>query len=263
MENFIKELQGPMQVNFYPTRRLLDALTWVIRPPSLDKAETQDTETAKVIHTDTSRCRQTDSWSYSTHRPRTRDCPSHRRGLSCGCCLRRGRLLLHLAVTLSQIEHLDVGSGVDFVHGIPRGPACLPIQVVTLYEDGVVAETAHPDITLSAALQLNALPDVKPGPLAGVSSMHIGQLTQTESVTSGRVYISVHCDNGAVRWHLKDFSDLDVHLEVGDRTPELRTWVIGNGVLVLGGALVEGPVLVGMVKWGLLVSSPIRLHWIG
>lgn len=58
--------------------------------------------------------------------------------------------------------YLDVGSGVDFVHGIPWCPSGLPVQVVTLHEDGVVAETAHPDITLSTALQLNALPDVKP-----------------------------------------------------------------------------------------------------
>lgn len=263
MENFVKELQGPMQVNLYPTWCLLDALTWVIRPPSLDKAETQDTETAEVINTDTSRCGQTDSWCDSPHRSRTRDRPSHRRGLSCCGRLCRGGLLLHLAVTLSQIEHLDVGSGVDFVHGVPRGPARLPVQVVTLYKDSVVAETAHPDIALSAAFQLNALPNVKPGPLAGVSTMHVGQLTQTEPVPSRWVYISIHRNNGAVRWHLKDFPDLDVHLKVGDRTPELRTWVIGNGVLVLRGALVEGPVLVGMVKRGLLASSSIRLHWIG
>lgn len=51
---------------------------------------------------------------------------------------------------------LDVGSGVDFVHGITWCSACLPVEVVALYKHSVVAHTAHPHIALTATLQLHA-----------------------------------------------------------------------------------------------------------
>lgn len=39
-------------MNLDPTRRLLDALTRVVRPPTLDEAHPQDAQPAQVVHSD-------------------------------------------------------------------------------------------------------------------------------------------------------------------------------------------------------------------
>lgn len=57
--------------------------------------------------------------------------------------------------------HLDVGSGVDFVHGIARSPARLAVQVVALYKDGEVGEAAYPHVALPNNVQLHSLADVE------------------------------------------------------------------------------------------------------
>lgn len=59
-------------------------------------------------------------------------------------------------------RYLDVSTGVDFVHGVPWGPACLSVQVVTLDKHSVVTEASHPHVPLALALQLNPFANVKP-----------------------------------------------------------------------------------------------------
>lgn len=48
------------------------------------------------------------------------------------------------------------------MHGVPWGPACLSVQVVTLDKHSVVTEASHPHVPLALALQLNPFADVKP-----------------------------------------------------------------------------------------------------
>lgn len=59
-------------------------------------------------------------------------------------------------------SHLDVSTGVDLVNSISRGASCLSVQVVALYKHGMVAQTAHPHIPFTFALQLHALTNVEP-----------------------------------------------------------------------------------------------------
>lgn len=48
----------------------------------------------------------TDGRGDATHGARPRDAAGHSSGLSCGCSLGSGRLLLHLPVALAQVKHL-------------------------------------------------------------------------------------------------------------------------------------------------------------
>ena len=73
----------------------------------------------------------------------------HCRSLGCRCRLSCGGLLLHLLVTLPQVEDLGVSLRVDLVHSVPGGSACLPVQVVRLDKHRVVAQTSDPHISLS------------------------------------------------------------------------------------------------------------------
>lgn len=57
---------------------------------------------------------------------------------------------------------LDVGSGVDLMHGVARCSARLPVEVVALYKHSMVAHTAHPHVALSATLQLHTFTDMQP-----------------------------------------------------------------------------------------------------
>ena len=86
----------------------------------------------------------------------------HCRSLGCRCRLSCGGLLLHLLVTLPQVEDLGVSLRVDLVHSVPGGSACLPVQVVTLHKDAVIAETPYPYVSFSPVIQLNTLTYVQP-----------------------------------------------------------------------------------------------------
>ena len=60
-----------------------------------------------------------------------------------------------------------------------------------------------------------------PGSFAGLSAVHVRQLTQAEAVGAGGVREAVDGDGRAVRLHLEALAHLLVQLEVGDRTPEV------------------------------------------
>lgn len=142
VQDLVQQLQSPVQVDLDPARRLLDALPGVVGPPALHEAHPQDAQAAQVVHADARRRRQTcggggrgrwksytddplsparstiraltDGRGDASHRAWPRDVPGHRRRLGCSRRLSRGGLLLHLPVTLTQVEHL---TGDDTVTG--------------------------------------------------------------------------------------------------------------------------------------------------
>lgn len=154
--------------------------------------------------------RHTDSRSDAADAAWTRNISCHGSSLSSssslGCC----RLLLHLSVTLPQVEHLDekrnrslhflstshtngavkvenvreetsllgahldVGSGVYLVHGVTWRTSRLPVQVIALHKHGVVAHAAHPHVALAATLQLHTFTDVQPATCGHVCEVHSG-----------------------------------------------------------------------------------------
>lgn len=138
----------------------------------------------------------TDSRSNPSHRSRSWYVSGHGSRLGRGGCLSCSRLLLHLSVALTEVEHLtgqdshqtvhvpkntavngpdlcgafgdacgylDVSAGVDFVNSISGRSTRLPVQVVALNKHGVVTQAAHPHVALALTLQLHAFADVKPG----------------------------------------------------------------------------------------------------
>lgn len=58
--------------------------------------------------------------------------------------------------------HLDVSAGVDLVNCISRCTSGLSIQVIALNKHGVIAQTAHPHVSLALALQLYTFTNVEP-----------------------------------------------------------------------------------------------------
>lgn len=139
------------------------------------------------------------------------------------------------------------------MNGVSGSSSRLPVQVVALHKDGVVAQAAHPHVPLALALQLHPFADVKPedrevrpltfpanrntkknahpargsgspGSLDVLRSVDVAQLAQAEAVAAGRVHVAVHGHDGARRRHLESLADLHVHLEVGDGAPVLRGW---------------------------------------
>ena len=152
----------------------------------------------------------------------------HCRSLGCRCRLSRGGLLLHLLVALPQVEDLGVSLGVDLVHSVPGGSACLPVQVVRLHEDRVIASAPDPHISLAHQVQLNALPNVESSLLTCLRSVHVAQRSQAESIASARVNIAV--DHGVLpgRRHLEGFPYLGVQLKVAYAAPELWHLKVGD-----------------------------------
>lgn len=59
VQDLVQQLQSPVQVDFDPARRLLDALPGVIGPPTLHEAHPQDAQPAQVVHADARGGRQT------------------------------------------------------------------------------------------------------------------------------------------------------------------------------------------------------------
>lgn len=58
VQNFIQQLESTMQVDFDPTRSLLDTLPSVVRTPAFDKRQSKDAKSSQIIHTDSSCTRQ-------------------------------------------------------------------------------------------------------------------------------------------------------------------------------------------------------------
>lgn len=58
--------------------------------------------------------------------------------------------------------HLDVSAGVYLVNCISRCTSSLSIQVIALNKHGVIAQTAHPHVSLTFALQLYTFTNVEP-----------------------------------------------------------------------------------------------------
>lgn len=130
MEDVVEQLEGPVESDLHPTRRLLDALSAIVRTPPLHKAESEDTETPEIIDSDAFRHVGLDSDVASCHvacrrregllwlalgqiihfNPSTADIvnpltsDSGCLGSDCGTSF--GGLFLHLAVTLVQVKHL-------------------------------------------------------------------------------------------------------------------------------------------------------------
>lgn len=59
VENFIQELERSVEMHFDPTRSLFDALTRIVRSPTLDERQSQNAEPTQVVDTDSSGRRQT------------------------------------------------------------------------------------------------------------------------------------------------------------------------------------------------------------
>lgn len=117
------------------------------------------------------------------------------------------------------------------MNGVSWSSSRLPVQVVALHKDSVVAQAAHPHVALPLALQLHSFANVEPknrkvqcvvipglqsiksqknshtsacgndegspGPLDVLCSVDVAQLAQAETVAAGRVDIAVHSHNGA------------------------------------------------------------------
>ena len=64
LEDFIEQLQRPMQLDLDPARRFLDGRARVVRPPALHKAHLQHAESSQVVHANAGRRRQT--WQHHT-----------------------------------------------------------------------------------------------------------------------------------------------------------------------------------------------------
>ena len=60
-------------------------------------------------------------------------------------------------ITPSQSRDLDECSGVDLVYDVTRLTARLTVEVVALYEDTVITQTANPHVTLTLQYQLYTL----------------------------------------------------------------------------------------------------------
>lgn len=59
VQHLVQQLQGPVQVDLDPARRLLDALPGVVGPPALHEAHPQDAQAPQVVHADARGRRQT------------------------------------------------------------------------------------------------------------------------------------------------------------------------------------------------------------
>lgn len=53
VQHLVKQLQRSVQVDLQPAGGVLDALTRVITAPSLNKAQTHNTEPSQVVHAQT------------------------------------------------------------------------------------------------------------------------------------------------------------------------------------------------------------------
>lgn len=64
VQHLIQKLQSTVQMDLHPTWRVFDTLPWVVWPPALHKAETQDAQSPEVVHANPCCCWQT--WNHVT-----------------------------------------------------------------------------------------------------------------------------------------------------------------------------------------------------
>jgi len=161
VENLVKDLESPMKVHLDPARGLLDRLPIIVWTPALHEGEPEDAKSSEIVHPDPSRGAEADGRSDPTSASRFgtwQPTACHGSSLGCSCCLSCCCLLVHLPVALAQVKHLGVSQRIDLVHSISRCPACLPVQVVRLHEDRVIAPAPDPHISLANQVQLDTLP---------------------------------------------------------------------------------------------------------
>lgn len=62
-----------------------------------------------------------------------------------------------------------------------------------------------------------------PRPLDGLRSVDVAELAEAEAISSGRVHVSVHGHDGTGGGNFKGLAHLNVHLEISDGAPVLRS----------------------------------------
>jgi len=213
-----------MEVDFYPAGSFLDRFTIVVRPPALHERQPEYTEPPEIIHPYTSSCTEAHGWSYASHSSLSPWQPASGysgRLSSCGC-LSCGSLLLHLSVTLSQVKYLGMSQWIDLMDCIPWSSSRLPVQVIRLNEDGVVAPTPDPNIALSHQIQLNSLPYVQPCLFTCLRPVYVAQRSQTEPIATAGVHIPIHYRVVPGARDLENLPHLRVQLKVANTAPKLR-----------------------------------------
>lgn len=98
----------PVQLNLDPARRFLDTVSGIVGTPAFNEAESQNAEPAEVVHTDASGRMQTDGGRDATDRIGTGNTARYGGGLGGSCRLSSLRLVLHLGVTLTDVEDLVI-----------------------------------------------------------------------------------------------------------------------------------------------------------
>ncbi len=120
-----------MEVYLDPARRLLDRLAVVVGAPALDEGQAEDAEAAQVVDADSGRRGEREAAAGGGGRRRGGGGRGGRvgvagdgGGLRGGRRVRRRRLLLHLAVALTEIKYLQRERELNVIGGTPReGPS--------------------------------------------------------------------------------------------------------------------------------------------
>ena len=107
VEDLVKELEGTVEVDLDPARRLLDRLSVVVRAPPLDEAQPEDAEPAEVVDADAGGGGEGDGGGEGAGDGTAVGVARHGGGLGGGGGVGRVGLLLHLPVALSEVEHLE------------------------------------------------------------------------------------------------------------------------------------------------------------
>lgn len=80
--------------------------------------------------------------------------------------------------------YLGVCKRVNLMNGITRGPSGLSVKIIALNKNRVVRKTPDPDVTLADKIELDALADVQPGPLASLGPVDIAKGPQAKPVAA-------------------------------------------------------------------------------
>ena len=185
-EYVVQPLQGPVQVNLYPTRGGGDVLPVVIRPPALNEGHPDGAHLGQLVH-----------------------------GLEALI-----DALLEQLCELCEVEDSQGAARRDLAHGGGE-ELVVVVAVPRLHEDGRVGQTLGVDLALVEA-EVDAAADVSPRVFDRRVAVHVGQLTQTEAVVvlARRVREPVH--GHVVARGVIDFPHAAVQLVVGDAAPLQR-----------------------------------------
>lgn len=61
----------------------------------------------------------------------------------------------------------------------------------------------------------------RPGPFTGLGTVNVTKLPKAETISSRWIHVAIHCHHGTTGQHLKHLTNLNIHLKIGDGTPEL------------------------------------------